>query len=300
MSTQGTPPEAGELSAEHGTRGATDGWLEPPQPQDLVVTLLGSYVRGRRDSVWSSGLVRLLAEFGFSTGASRVALARLARRNLITRVKDGRLVSYQVTERTERLLAEGDLRIFSLGQERPNDELITVLWHTLPEECRLERGRLARRLRFLGFGSIQDATWIAPGDREQEVVLVVRDLKVEEHCSLLIGSPSTSLSLTPMIERAWDSSAVDERYRAFIDQFAPYRSATSRRQLDDAQAFEVRTRCIHTFRTFPSLDPVLPESMAPTSRLRTKAARLFDTVYAGLETASLRHFDLVTQPGSGT
>jgi hypothetical protein len=33
---------------------------EPLQPQDLVITLLGTYVRPFGDTVWSGGLVSLL------------------------------------------------------------------------------------------------------------------------------------------------------------------------------------------------------------------------------------------------
>ena len=39
---------------------------EPLQPQDLVITLLGTYVRPFGDAVWSGGLVALLEELGFS------------------------------------------------------------------------------------------------------------------------------------------------------------------------------------------------------------------------------------------
>ena len=63
---------------------------EPLQPQDLVITLLGTYVRPvRGDRVWSGGLVALLGELGFSHGAARVALTRLVRRGLIARERPG-------------------------------------------------------------------------------------------------------------------------------------------------------------------------------------------------------------------
>ena len=63
---------------------------EPLQPQDLVITLLGTYVRPYGDTVWSGGLVALLGELGFSHGAARVALTRLVRRGLIARRRSGR------------------------------------------------------------------------------------------------------------------------------------------------------------------------------------------------------------------
>src|SRR4051812_36044543 len=53
-------------------------------PQELVVTLLGSYVHPRETRrVWSGGLVAALAELGFSDGAARIALTRVVRRGLL-------------------------------------------------------------------------------------------------------------------------------------------------------------------------------------------------------------------------
>src|ERR671935_33975 len=88
-----------------------------PAPQDLVMTLLGAHANPRRRRwIWSGGLVTLLEEFGFSTGAARVALNRLVARDLLAPAKKGRLVHYTLTPRTIAVLAEGDRRIFTLGR----------------------------------------------------------------------------------------------------------------------------------------------------------------------------------------
>lgn len=118
-------------------------------------------------------MVELLQGFGFSTGAGRVAMLRLVRRGLLDRVREGRIVYYALTPRGDYLLAEGDRRIFSLGLEIDWDATWTVPWHSIPEERRVDRSRLGRRLRFLGFGSVQDGTWISPHNREQEVLELV-------------------------------------------------------------------------------------------------------------------------------
>ncbi len=143
--------------------------------------------------MWSGGLVAVLAELGFSDGAARIALTRLVRRDLLARHRDGRHIHYSLTRRTVALLADGDRRIFSLGRrERPAGEW-TVLWQSIPESRRQARERLVRRLRFLGFGPYQDGTWIAPHDREAEVVALLAELDVTEHAGLLLGRPSTAL-----------------------------------------------------------------------------------------------------------
>ena len=264
-------------------------WPEPPQPQDLVITLLADNVRRRNDEVWSGGLVRLLGDFGFSVGASRVALARLVQRGLISRVKSGRMVAYRLTERSELLMSEGDRRIFGLGDNDFADDIITVLWHALSEEHRLQRARLARRLRFLGFGPVQDATWIAAGDHQEELVDIVSDLGIADFIGALVGHPPESLSLRPFIERTWDLPALHERYEAFVRMFSSVGTASGRRRLSDEQAFLIRTRMMHTFRQFPSLDP----SIKPGSPQRTRAISLFREVYDGLREGAHRHFDLV-------
>jgi phenylacetic acid degradation operon negative regulatory protein len=257
-----------------------------PQPQDLVMTLLGAFALPHDRLVWSGGLVALLAEFGFSAGAARVALARMVRRGTLDRRKSGRLVSYRPTPRAVALLEEGDRRIFSLGREPHGAESWTVLWHAIPEERRIERGRLARRLRFLGFGSVQDGTWISPHDREREVVALIRELGVAEYAGVMLGRPSGSLHVGALVSRAWDLDALDERYRAFVDEFAPHADA----RIDDRDAFLLRTRLVHVFRRFAALDPELPD--AP--RHREQAVALFHRLYEVLGPAAQRHFDAAT------
>jgi phenylacetic acid degradation operon negative regulatory protein len=273
------------------------GLDESLQPQDLVVTLLGTYVRPFERTVWSGGLVVLLGEFGFSPGAARVALTRLVRRGLIARVRSGRLVHYRVTSRCERLLAEGDGRIFSLGTSPgagSGEGLWTVLWHQIPEDRRLERSRLARRLRFLGFGSVQDSVWVSPHDHSLEVAQLLGELDVAEYATTFLSRVGAAAGLPALVARAWELGDLAERYDAFCGEFAPYTRRGAARRLDDLGAFVARTRAVHLFRGFPLLDPELPEELAPLSRPRARAAEIFHGVYEGLAEPSQRHFEAAT------
>lgn len=162
------------------------------------MTLLGSYVRPRESRrVWSGGLVALLHELGFSDGAARIALTRLVRRGLLSRHREGRLVHYSLTARTVALLDDGDRRIFGLGRRDEPAGTWTVLWQNIPETRRKSRERLVRRLRFLGFGPVQDGTWLAPHDREAEVLALLTELEVAEHAGLMLGTPSAALDVQP-------------------------------------------------------------------------------------------------------
>jgi phenylacetic acid degradation operon negative regulatory protein len=267
---------------------------EPLQPQDLLITLLGTYVRPFGDTVWSGGLVELLGELGFSQGAARVALTRLVRRGLLSRVRSGRLVHYRLTERCDRLLAEGDGRIFSLGDPRDGGRCWTVLWHQIPEDRRLERSRLARRLRFLGFGSVQDSVWVSPHDHVPEVVELLAELGVSQNAMLFRSEVGGSDGLPTLVARAWDLTGLAERYQGFVAEFAGFRRRAVRSSLSDRDAFLARTRMVHQFRGFPLVDPELPEELAPLSRARTRAVDTFHVLFKGLAKPSQRHFDAVT------
>jgi phenylacetic acid degradation operon negative regulatory protein len=263
---------------------------DPLQPQDLVMTLLGTYVRPFGRTVWSGGLVVLLGEFRFSDGAARIALNRLVRRDLIARVRSGRLVHYRLTPRCQRLLIEGDGRIFSLGHLPGDGGLWTVVWHQIPEHHRLKRSRLGRRLRFLGFGSVQDSVWVSPHDNSFEVRQLLGELGVAEFSTVFVASVRESAGLAALVARAWDLSGLEDRYDSFCAEFGRFRAAS----LGDREAFMVRTRLMHAFRSFAQLDPELPEDLAPLAGPRSRAAAIFDALYTELAAGSQRHFDAVT------
>lgn len=237
----------------------------------------------------------LLGELGFSTEAARAALARLATRGLLERHKDGRLVFYALSTRAEELLSDGDRRIYSFGRTTPSSDVWTVVWHAMPESRRVARSRLASHLRFLGFGSVQDGTWVAARDREPEARTVLRELEVEEFASVFVGRLSRDLSPTALVGQAWDTDAVRAQYEAFIADYRPFRRAAGRDRPTPQQAFVTRTVMFHRFREFPASDPELPREVDPLRELRNEAVATFDDVHEGLAQAADDHFHGLAQ-----
>lgn len=259
------------------------------------MTLLGAHLQPRDRPIWSGGLVTLLGEFGYSPGAARVALTRLVARDTFTRTKSGRHASYTLTPRTVSILAEGDQRIFALGRAHDDADGWTVLWHTVPESRRLERSRLTRRLRFLGFGSVQDGTWIAPRNHEAEVIALVDELGLRDHAAVMVGRPSSTLDVRRFVDRIWDLDNLAKLYREFVEQFGRYADVTARSGLDDRSGLVVRTQLVHAFRQFPFLDPELPSDVASPPEHRASAVKLFHDLYEALAGPAQRHFDDVTR-----
>jgi phenylacetic acid degradation operon negative regulatory protein len=268
--------------------------LEPTSdfaPQDLVLTLLAAHLDRRDRRSWSGGLVVLLGEFGFSAGAARIALARMVHRGLLDRHRSGRFVNYVLSEHAQAILADGDRRIFSFGRSIEPVTTWTVVWQAIPEGRRQAREWLVRRLRFAGFGSLQDGTWIAPHDREREVAALVAELDVAAHVGVLLGRPSVALDFHAVVNRAWDLSGLSARYQAFVGEFGPYTDPAARAALDDRAALVLRTRLVHLFRKFPTLDPELPASLVEPPVGRVDAVALFHDLYPALAEAARRYFD---------
>jgi phenylacetic acid degradation operon negative regulatory protein len=256
------------------------------QPQELVLTMFGAYARDGAPA-WSGGLVRLLGDFGFSTSAARGALNRVVDRGLLERDRNGRFIAYRPTERTRELIAVGDRRMAALSEERAWDGTWTVVWYSIPEGMRRERHRLSRRLRFLGFGPLEDSTWVAPGDQREELVRYLERLGVSERVGVFWGPHA--LPPAVVIERAWDGAELARRYREFAREFRRPRART------DGDAFVARTRLIHVFRRFPYLDPGLPDELLPAGEARRAAVAVFAEQYAALEPRAQRYFDEVAR-----
>lgn len=254
------------------------------------MTILGAHVKRPSEHVWSGGMVDLLGEFGFSIEAARAALARLVTRGLLLRHRQGRLVHYALTARAQEMLADRDRRIFSFGRGAPAADAWTILWHAIPEDRRVERSQLASRLRLLGFGSVQDATWVAASDREQEVRAMLERLRVSEYAAIFVGRLASGGEQALMLSGAWDLEDVRRRYDDFLEEFGPYTSARTADGLDPRDAFVVRTSMLHAFRGFPFLDPELPDAMMPVAKRRTKVVATFDAVYARLADKAEAHF----------
>ncbi len=245
-------------------------------------------------------MVEILESFDFSSGAARAALSRLVNRHLLARSRHGRLAFYSATPRAEALFTQGDRRIFSFGRGEPDEPRWTIVWHAIPETQRVARSRLAGGLRFLGFGSVQDATWVAARDRAAEVSALLRELAVERYASVIVGGMAIDAPPVALIAEAWRLEEAAARYDAFIAEFGALRSQDERRRLSPAEAFRRRTLLVHRFRAFPSIDPELPAAVDPLATVRALAVALFDEVYAELADAAAGHLRDVLRTGRGS
>ena len=296
MKTKGktAPPQVGKQS-ELGSSAPTTGVFhsEVLQPQQLAMTLLGGYVRNRRQTIWSGGFVGLLVDAGFTVGAARAALSRMVHNGMLKRERSGRLIHYRITNALGSILDEGDRRME--WAETPNvaADTWTMLWHDIPLTKRLERTRLARRLRFLGFGPVQDGLWISQHDRATELEQLFDEFDVREHASVLIGRIAELPGLSAIIRRAWDLDALCQRYRAFTEHYRDI--ADSCEKMSDREVFVARTMLIHDYRLLEC--PDLPSAMMPDPGARPEAVDAYFAIVRSLAPRAFNYFDSVMSAG---
>jgi phenylacetic acid degradation operon negative regulatory protein len=255
--------------------------------------VFGTYVLPTRRRVWSGGIVQALEDLGFTTAAARISLSRLVRKGFLTRVKEGRRVYLEMSPNLQRVLAEGEDRIFSFGTQEPTPGMWTLLSYSIPEDLRAERDRLRKRLTFLGFGSIHDAFWFTPRDRVDVVLRILDELRLTRYAEVFRGMPVNSEGIPELVLRAWNGEGLRKLYDAFTEEYSQYRSVGVRQRLSDRDAFLVRTRAVHQLRQFVELDPELPGRPAEQES-RDLALETFHDVYSSLAEIAQSYFDRIT------
>lgn len=263
-----------ENTANAGTR----NW----RPPRLLLTLLGDYWWRQNELLPSAALVALLAEFGVSDTAARGAIGRLVRHGLLTTSKQGRQTFHKISERAMRILDDGARRIFTFGlHSRPWDGLWSVVAFSIPEEKRQLRYVLRDRLRWLGFAPLYDGLWISPQDTLREAASQLAELSIHT-VTMFRAHTVEGTTEGGLPQNAWDLDALRVQYQKFIADICPLEVRVSNGMLSPEEALTARTRLMDAWRSFPALDPDLPEELLPPNWPRAQARQQFIKMYDAL------------------
>jgi phenylacetic acid degradation operon negative regulatory protein len=246
--------------------------------QDMVFTLYGDYIRYRGGEAWIGSLIRLLQPIGLSGQAVRSTLSRMARKGWLKSRTAGRYSFYSLTPKSIRLLEEGAQRIFQPRAD-PWDGRWHLLVYSIPEAKRHLRRRLQRRLRWLGFGTLNHATWISPRDLHDEVEQVVNGFNIHPYVDLFVAEHRDFSRDAEIVARCWDLKRLRKYHAALIARFEPLYEHDKARikaghRLQPETCFVRRFRLIEEYLSSPYVDPNLPLELLPEDWLGGKAAQL--------------------------
>lgn len=257
------------------------------------MTMFGGFLDPRSDPLWAGGLVTALGYFGISTAAARISLARLVQRGLAHRERTGRNAYYTLSDRALELLEDSDERIYSLDQRDEPAAIWTIVWHALPESRKVQRSQFVKSLRFHGFGQLQDGIWVSPRDYVAEVTDLADKLDVGDAIAVFRAEPSADVARGPLLGHLWQLKDVSDRYHRFATH---YRRFAEPQRRTEQQAFIACTEVLHSFRSFASLDPELPEKWAGHRSARRQAIETFKAAVELLREPGMAHFRSLTRP----
>jgi len=245
----------------------------------MIFTLYGDYIRHRGGEAWTGSLIELLGLFGLSSQAVRSTLSRVSRKGWLKSRKSGRNSFYSLTPQSIELLEEGAVRILQPRQD-PWDGQWHLLTYSIPESKRHLRRRLRRQLIWLGFGTLNHATWISPRDQRAEVEQVVKSLRLVPYVELFSGVHWGFSTDEEIIARGWDLEQLNKYYVAFVERYEPLFQECQEwlgadESLDPEECFRQRFMLVHEYRSSPYVDPNLPVELLPEDWQGERAMHLF-------------------------
>jgi phenylacetic acid degradation operon negative regulatory protein len=247
------------------------------RPQHLLLTILGDYWYGHSETLPSRALSAVLNEFGVSYQGARAAISRLARRGLLEFSRSGGAAGYRLTRYADSVLTEGRQRILEFGADSNTwDGIWTVVIFSVPESQRELRHVVRTGLRWLGFSSLYNGTWVSPWSRGSEAAKLLAEAGVE-HATILRATVPDASPERPI--SAWDLEVLAQEYDEFLGEFSTLLDQARTGTIGTADALRKRTLVMDAWRQFPSIDPGLPADLLPESFPRNRARAVFAELY---------------------
>jgi phenylacetic acid degradation operon negative regulatory protein len=240
-------------------------WL---RPQSVVFTLLAEHLLGHDRAVFSGSFIEVLGRLGITEHATRSTLARMARRGLLDRQRQGRKIYFRMTSRCVAILEDGRRRIWQTGAVNTGDGAAwTLLTFSLPEAWRRERYDLRARLTWAGFGSLQNGVWLAPS--EVDAASIIDELELTDYVRTFQIRPISPTDPAEVIRATFDLEALAERYRSFSATW----EQLSENDVADPLVLTLRlsTQWLRIIRD----DPRVPVHLLPAGWPAIAAQRLF-------------------------
>ncbi|MBX6357602.1 MAG: PaaX family transcriptional regulator [Micromonosporaceae bacterium] len=256
------------------------------QARSALFDLYGDYLRPRGGRAPVAALVRLLAPLGIAAPAVRTAVSRMVRQGWLQPLRLEAGPGYLLTPKAVRRLDEAAARIYRTGKADWDGRFDLII--VVQPLARRDRQRLAANLAFLGYGALDERTWVATRTGpDVDLVLAEAGVAYERFTATHAAGTPGAMRL---VRRAWDLSAIGKAYDQFVAELEPMVTAITA-DSDDEEAYAARFRLVHAWRSFLFRDPQLPPALLPDEWPGTSAASFFDRHAARLRPAADRYVE---------
>jgi phenylacetic acid degradation operon negative regulatory protein len=152
---------------------------------------------------------------------------------------------------------------------------------------------VARALVWHGFGRLAPSVYIHPTISEAEMRQLLGQTKMAAHVMTMrtrIQEYPSRQSLSELVERAWDLSALDKRYKDYLARWEPVRRALKLTPQPDASlCFLARVLSINEFWLLNLRDPMIPHELLPANWTGLAARDLCRDIMLMTEAGCARH-----------
>ncbi|HEX5595683.1 MAG TPA: PaaX family transcriptional regulator C-terminal domain-containing protein [Micromonosporaceae bacterium] len=252
--------------------------------RSALFDLYGDYLRSRGGHAPVAALVKLLAPLGIAPPAVRTAVSRMVRQGWLRPVRLPAGPGYMITPKAARRLDEAATRIYRTSKTGWDGRFDLIVLHA--PTTRRTRQRIGGSLAYLGYGKLDEQTWIAPRPGEDiDTVLAEAGARYERFHAAHTGGAAGAMAL---VHRAWDLADIGAAYERFVAEQQHLLAGVTARSPDEA-AYAARFQLVHAWRTFLFRDPQLPPALLPERWAGTSAAAFFDRHAARLRPAADRY-----------
>jgi phenylacetic acid degradation operon negative regulatory protein len=257
--------------------------------RSALFELYGDHLRTRGGAAPVAAVVRLLEPLDVAAPAVRTAISRMVREGWLDPVQLPHGRGYALTACARTWLQDAAVRVYR-SQPLPAWDGRWHIVNTGPVGPRPARQRLRSGMAFVGYGQLDESTWISPRVHpDVEGLLEAAGVPAESFRAEHTGNSAK------LVARAWDVAALGAAYERWRSDAAELvRSAGS--NPDDRTAYAVRCRLVHEWRLFLFRDPDLPRVLLPASWPGEAAAAYFDRQSARLMPAATRFVDQALSP----
>ncbi len=226
-------------------------------------------------SAWTQDILYLTHLLGLTEQAVRSTLLRMKRKGWLLVEREGRRSRYRLSEAGREIIRQGGKRIFEPVAGEWNNHWQIVVF-SIPEEKRILRTELRKKLVWFGFGNLASGTWITPHNRRTEIGDVIENLGITEYVSMFEAQRIEAMSNSDLVMKCWDLDGLEKQYAEFVAQWQPALAAFKDGGLDSAEKrFQERFRLTFDFQPFPRVDPNLPVVLLPPIWSGHQARQIF-------------------------
>lgn len=251
--------------------------------RSALFTLFGDVVRPAGGDAWLTTLTSCMVALGFTPQATRTALHRMAAEGWVAPTRVGRFSAYRLTEAGVERLDEAAARIYRLRVADWDGR-----WHLVVSAEAARDVALARALQWSGHGRLSDDLWISPHPQGRRLEHLLAAHGAQESLRFERAAVADPAENERIVAAAWDLTELHAAHTSFLETWAGAVAPN-----DPQEAFVLRIRLVHHWRTFLFLDPGLPPQVLPADWLGDRAAAAFRVLYDALTDAAWAYYDSV-------